>query len=84
MRAVWVFGFKANVVAHKYPIEIKVNSSKTATTITTITITRTMRPRHVDGDVATKPQNQFDDGVEVEGLLHFQATLSPLVELTEV
>lgn len=43
-----------------------------------------MRPRHVDGDVATKPQNQFDDGVEVEGLLHFQATLSPLVELTEV
>lgn len=43
-----------------------------------------MRPRHDDGDVATKPQNQFDDGVEVEGLLHFQATLSPLVELTEV
>lgn len=80
MRAVWVFGFKANAVAHKYPIEIKVNSSKTATA----TATRTMRERHDGGDVATKPQNQFDDGVEVEGLLHFQATLSPLVELTGV
>lgn len=63
-------GFKANV-ERKYPIEIGAQSSKT-TMETAIGwgrgkgAKRAERDIAGDGDVATKPQNQFDDGVEVE------------------